>query len=697
MAVLQKIRQRSVLLIVLIGFSLLAFIVQDLYSNGGFNSQSKYVGSVNGKDIAFEEFNQKVVDLSKNGGSSTTQSANRIWDQEVIIALYTQQFDLLGIRAGESSIYEILKADQSIGQNPAFLNEAGVFDVAKFKEYFKSNPELEPVIKKREMEAEISARYEIYNSMIKAGLYTTETEGKFKYQQETDKVTFDYVSILYSTIKNSDVKVTEAEIIDFMKKDEKKYKADETRELEYVLFEEKASPQDEEEIKTKINALLNSQVVYNKATGNNDTIPGFKDVPNTIEFVNENSDKAYDSTYVTKQQLPAQYADALFNLPQGEIYGPYMDGEYYCITKAVGRKAGGQAKASHILISYEGTRVPNQKEKRTKEQAKAKADMLFAQIQANPGLFTMNAFTNSDDSSSQSGGDLGTFSPGQMVKPFNDFVFNNPVGKIGLVETEFGYHIINITGKEDAVRLATIAQKIQPSDITTDKIYQDAIKFEMQSNEKDFKSVAKASKLTISPATKVKVMDEVVGAIGSQRQIVNWAYNKDTKVGDIKRFEIANVGNVIVKFNKINPEGLLSMEEAKIQVEPILIKKKKMELIKAKIKGNSLDAIAKSTGTTVQQAIDVTFENANLTNVGQEKAVVGTAFGIGVNKTSGPIEGILGVYVVNTKAITKGLPVKNYSETVSKIKQQTASYPNRVVEAMKEKATIENNLSQFNY
>lgn len=74
-------------------------------------------------------------------------------------------------------------------------------------------------------------------------------------------------------------------------------------------------------------------------------------------------------------------------------------------------------------------------------------------------MFAFLAMTNSDDSSAQQGGDLGFFAPGQMVKPFNDFVFNNPVGKIGLVETEFGYHIINVTEKQDAIKLATIAQK----------------------------------------------------------------------------------------------------------------------------------------------------------------------------------------------------------------------------------------------
>jgi len=675
MAVLQKIRQRSLLLILVIGFCLLAFIIGDLFNNGGFKSSPKDVGSVNGKDIPFEDFRIKVSNLEKSGqqGMTPTQAVNRVWDQEVSIALLTAEFDKLGLIASEKHILEVFKNDQNIGQNPMFQTK-GVFDLAKFKEYFKSNPEQAQYLKDREKDADINAKYQIYNTLVKAGVYTTETEGKLKYEMEANKVTFDYVAALFSTVKDSDVKVTDAEIVDFMKKNEKKYKADETREIEYVLIEDKASPEDENEVKTTVNSLLTGRVVYNQATAQNDTLPGFRETTNDAEFVNENSDIPYDSTYVAKKDLPAEHAEQLFNLPQGQIYGPYMRGPYYCLSKSLGRKAGVNAKASHILISYEGTQVPNKKEKRTKEQAKAKAESLLAQVQANPSSFLMLALTNSDDSSAQQGGDLGYFSQGQMVKPFNDFVFNNPVGKIGLVETDFGFHIINITDKQDAVRLATIAQKIEPSDATSDKTYQKAVKFEMDANEKDFEKVAKEAKLTVNPPVKAKAMDENFGSVGNQRQIVRWAFESGTKVGEVKRFEIANVGNIIAKLKKVNEEGLTPVEDARPGIEPILKNKKKAEILKAKMKGNSLDAVAKASGSAVQQALDITLENANLPNVGQEKKVVGTAFATGINKISAPIEGNSGVYVVQTKVVTKAPVLKSHADYIAKVKSQVSGY-----------------------
>jgi peptidyl-prolyl cis-trans isomerase D len=698
MAVLQKIRQRSLLLILVIGFCLLAFIIGDLFNNGGFKSSPKDVGSVNGKDIPFEDFRIKVSNLEKSGqqGMTPTQAVNRVWDQEVSIALLTAEFDKLGLIASEKHILEVFKNDQNIGQNPMFQTK-GVFDLAKFKEYFKSNPEQAQYLKDREKDADINAKYQIYNTLVKAGVYTTETEGKLKYEMEANKVTFDYVAALFSTVKDSDVKVTDAEIVDFMKKNEKKYKADETREIEYVLIEDKASPEDENEVKTTVNSLLTGRVVYNQATAQNDTLPGFRETTNDAEFVNENSDIPYDSTYVAKKDLPAEHAEQLFNLPQGQIYGPYMRGPYYCLSKSLGRKAGVNAKASHILISYEGTQVPNKKEKRTKEQAKAKAESLLAQVQANPSSFLMLALTNSDDSSAQQGGDLGYFSQGQMVKPFNDFVFNNPVGKIGLVETDFGFHIINITDKQDAVRLATIAQKIEPSDATSDKTYQKAVKFEMDANEKDFEKVAKEAKLTVNPPVKAKAMDENFGSVGNQRQIVRWAFESGTKVGEVKRFEIANVGNIIAKLKKVNEEGLTPVEDARPGIEPILKNKKKVEILKAKMKGSSLDAVAKASGSAVQQAVDITLENANLPNVGQEKKVVGTAFATGINKISAPIEGNSGVYVVQTKVVTKAPVLKSHADYIAKVKSQVSGYSGRVIPALKDEAEIEDNRIKFNY
>ena len=697
MAVLSKIRQRSILLIAIIGFCLFAFIIGDIFNSGGFNSMPKDVGSVNGKDIAFEDFRLKVSNLEKSGqGITPMQAVERVWEQEITLALFTEQFDKLGIRVSQKHIIDVLANDPQIAQSPMFKDAAGNFDINKFTEFFKASPDQQQYLESRMKDAELMAKYQIYASLIKGASYATNIEGKLRYEAENNKVSFDYVAVPYSSIKDSEVKVTDEEIIAYMRKNEKKYKADETREVEYVLIEDKPSEEDEKEVNDHITSLMASRVVYNQAAGKNDTLPGFRDTKNLADFVNEYSDIPYDSTYIAKKDLPANHADALMALSEGQVYGPYRDGDYLSISRVTGRKSNHLAKASHILISWDGTRVQT-KQPRTKERAKVIADSLLVQAKSNPGMFMMLALTNSEDSSAQSGGDLGYFAPGQMVPAFNDFVFKNPVGTIGLVETEFGYHIINITDKQDAIRLATVARKIQPSDATADQMYQKAVKFEMDATQGDFEKAAKESGLTINPAVKVKAMDEQFGAAGAQRQIVRWAFESGTKVGDIKRFEIANVGNIIARLKKINEEGLLALDVARPQIEPRLKNQKKAEIIKKKLTGNSLEAMAKAAGVQVQSVSDLALESGVIPGMGRELKIVGTAMAIGAGKTSAPIEGVSGVAVVRTTAFNKAPEIKDYKEYISKVKAPRAGDANRVLPALRADADIEDNRAKFNY
>ncbi|QBZ97479.1 peptidylprolyl isomerase [Flavobacterium sangjuense] len=701
MAVLSKIRNRSGLLLLAIGFALLAFVVQDVFTKG-FKSVSTDVGSVNGKDISFDEFKIKVANTEKNAqnqGQNMTsmQASNQVWNQEVQVALLNAEFEKLGIRVGEKHIIEAFKSDPNIGQNPMFLNAAGKFDLNKFKDYFKQVPNGIQMLKDQEKNAELRAKYDIYSSLIKGGMYATQTEGKFKYEAESNKVSFDFVMVPFSSIKDSDVKVTDEEITAYIKTKEKKFKSEESRELDYVLIAEKPSAADEAEIKKNVDALLLPSVRYNKETGKNDTIQGFKYATDIADFVNANSDIPFDSSYVSKQDLPADVAEQLFNLPTGEIYGPYMRSGYYCISKALGRQAGAKVKSSHILISWVGAERAQPKEKRTKEQAKAKAEGILAQAVANPGMFQMLAMTSSEDPSvQQNGGDMGFISRDTgFAKGYKDFVFSNPVGKIGLAETEFGYHIINVTDKQDAVKLATIAQKIEPSEATNDKIYTQATKFEMDAADKDFAALVKEAKLTANPAVRVKAIDENFGSMSNQRQIVKWAFEDDTKIGSVKRFEIVNVGHVIAKLKSIAPKGLMSVEEARPQVEPILKNKKKAAKIEAKMKGASLAAIAASNKVAPMNAVDLTVESPNVPGAGFEPKVVGMAFTSKAGVVSKPIQGNSGVFVIATKVVTKAPAIKKYDDYTAKVKQQAVGNSGRFMQALKDDADIEDNRANF--
>lgn len=701
MAVLSKIRQRSLLLILVIGFCLLAFIVGDIINSGGFGV-TRNIGSVNGKDIPVQEFLQKVNEVqARQQGISPSQAANAVWSQEVENILFEERYDKAGLRVGRDHIFNVYAQDPQVAQNPQFLNALGKFDKAKFNEFLvnmkTTNPAQWQLIEKNKGLVEDAAKKQLYLTMLKAAFFATEADGKAKYQMDADKAAFDYVFVPYSTINDDQVKVSDEEITAYMKKNEKKYKSEASRDLEFVLVENKPSAADEAEMKNEINSLLSAKVEFNEATKTNDTVPGFASVTNVEEYVNKHSDVKYDTTYVTKKDLPLEYAEQIYNLGKGQVFGPYIQDGYYKLTKMMNKKGNASAKASHILIAYKGGKAPNPAITRTKEEAKAKADDLLKQVNANPAAFAELARTNTDDpGSAQTGGEYDNIAPGQMVKPFNDFVFNSPVGATGVVETEFGYHVIKVTGKNEAVQLATIAQKIEPSEGTTDEVFTKASKMEMDAETKPFADLAKTLGLTVAPANKIMMNDENIQGIGSQRAIVKWAYGKDTKVGDVKKFDIPQ-GHAIVRLKSINEKGLLPMEEAKISVLPIVRNQKKAELIRKKMEGTTLEAVAQKTGSTVATATDVSLASSMIPNVGQEPKVVGKAFGLAAGKTSGLIDGQMGVFMVRGKGVTKAPELPNYTAYTTRLsgeaKQQVQG---RLSQALKEKADIEDNRAEFN-
>lgn len=685
MAVLSKIRQRSFFLIIIIALALFSFVLADVIQSGTFNSSTNNVGSVNGTDIEAQEFMQNVSMIEKQGqGTTSTQAMNSAWEQEVRKIILSSEFEKLGLKIGNEQLINVIKQNPNLAQNPQFLNAAGQFDENKFKEFLKgikNAPDQSQWLEWKEFEKNIErfAVEQMYNTMIKSGVYTTKAEGKFQYKTENDKADFEYVSVAFSTVNDDQVKVTDAEIIDFMKKSPKKYKSDNTTSIDFVLVENKPSKEDEQ-------AMLSSI---------GDVKVKFDSVANVGEFVNANSDIKFDSTYLAKKDLPLDYQEQLFNLPVGGVFGPYVFNGHQRISRMIAKKGNASAKASHILLAYKG--APQSTATRTKEEAQALANDLLAQAKANPGNFAMLAMTNSDDPGSKNnGGEYDNIMPGQMVPKFNDFVFNNPVGMIGVVETEYGFHVIKVLDKYGAVLMGTVAQKIQPSEATIDAIYTKASQLEADANEnKDFAAVAKKAGLEVVPATNLKGFDEYVQGVGSQREIVRWSFNKDTEIGDVRRFDVPQ-GFVIAKLKDRNETGLLPIDVARQSVEPLIKNQKKAEIIKKKMNGNSLEAVAKASGASIQTATGISLKTPVLPNMGNEPKVVGKAFGLAAGKTSEIIEGNSGMFMVRAKTVTKAPEVPSYATYITQDRSQNQSYAiSKAYIALKDKAEIKDNRANF--
>lgn len=704
MAVLNKIRQRSVFLIIIIALALFAFVLADVIRNGGATSQKSQntIATINGKDIERELFARQVEAYQRNLGpnASSAQAVSMVWDMNVRQALLEEQFDELGIRVEEAQVKALLR--EELGQDPNFTNEAGMFDERKLREYVASIKATSPQAYQQWLDFENSvaksAREDIYFNMVRAGVGATLTEGEQAYRFANDNVSFDFVQLPYSAVPDSEVEVSKSEIRDYIKKNPSRFHTEETRDIRYVHFTEIASVEDEAEVKKEVGALLEGKVEYNAVTKRNDTLPGFAEVEDVEAFVNDNSDIGYNSRFFFKNNLPSAFAEELFSLNEGETYGPYKDGNTWKISRAEEvAQIPDSAKARHILISYQGS--PVGQTVRSKEEAKQLADSIASVARNNRSKFAeLAAEFSADASNKDDAGELGMFAPGTMVPAFNDFVFTGNEGDVGVVETQFGYHVIHIQEQKEkkrAVKLATISRTIEPSERSLNDLFTEVTKFEIAAGKGDFEKIAEENNREIRPVREIEVLDENIPGIGAQRRIIQWAFEDGTDVGDISRFEVRD-GYVVAQVTGKQKEGLKSAESASSTVLPILQRQKKAEILKSRISGNSLDAIAQSQGVEVQSASSVNRNSPTLPGAGSEPEVVGVAFGLEEGAMSEPIAGKKGLYVIEVKAKQRAADLDSYRSYANReASAQRTNIDTEVFTALRNTADIEDNRAKF--
>ncbi|MBT8222327.1 MAG: SurA N-terminal domain-containing protein, partial [Eudoraea sp.] len=375
MAILENIRKRTTVLILIIGMALFAFVISGIFTSNdlGGGKIGSAIGEINGEPISIDDFRQRVERISRRSGptASSTQLVNSVWNQLERNTILDQQIADLGISIEQDQIMEVIKSSPGISQNPQFLDENGVFDDGLFRDFIAelklSAPSQYQDWLQDEQSIIESARQQSYFNLIKAGMGTTLKEGELEYRLANDKVDIRYVRVPFSSIPDSAIVVTKSEIEAYINEHEADYKQEKSRDIRFVYFEEKPSEADETAIRESILSLLSDTVEYMEEQDTTDTIPGFRNTQDLAAFLDRNSDTKYDTIFKAQKDLPASFADSLMALEVGELFGPYRDGDMFKVSRMVDRKPNGSVKASHILISYAGALRANPEVTRTKE------------------------------------------------------------------------------------------------------------------------------------------------------------------------------------------------------------------------------------------------------------------------------------------------------------------------------------------
>ena len=663
MAILGKIREKSIVLILVIGMALFAFVISGVFDGAGTISQEP-VAIVGDEEITIEQFSRRVDAVERNTGMSNVQAANTVWNQIVAEYSFSQLQEELGLEVGRSHVENFIANSPGFRQDSRFQNALGEFDVVAFTDFINDSKRNNPAVYSQWQLQEESIRStisrQLYNTMIQAGIYHTSFDGKTEHKLENDKISISFVKVPYSSIPDSLVTISDRDIKKYINANEEEFEVEESRLIQYVVFDETASVEDNLEIENGLKKLLVPQVIFNEVSQSEETLPSFSQTDNVKEFIAEYSETPYDETYKTRAQL-GTYANTLFDLKEGEVFGPYKDGNQFKLSRMMDFDRGGSVKARHILIAYEGSQSASSDVTRTKNEARKEAYRVLRLVRANGSDFAELARTYSDGPSKNRGGDLGFFRRGDMVEAFNDYVFSKPTGSIGVVETDFGYHVIEVQEKEDVVLIASVVKKIVPSESTSNEVFRLATEFEIESKKNGFSTASESLGYDLRNGSNLKLMDESIPGLGVQRTIVKWSFEEETSVSDIKRFDLLGGGYVVAELIEKSSAGTSSVEDARNAVQAKLMQDKKYDLLLSKYGSDvSLATLAEDYGQSILTSSAINAAAGSIAGAGTEPFVVGSGFSLEMNQTSALIQGKQGIFVLEVDLFEESTALPSY-------------------------------------
>jgi len=732
MSVLEKIRSRAGLLVGIVGVALLVFILQSALESGNvfFGGSNNVVGEIAGKKIDYQSFDTKVKEATENrkknmGEAALDQSVidevvQQVWTQAINEEVMTKEYEKLGITVSPDELYDLMiehpheslvrqLSDPQSGKVAQMFADpqTGQLSPAKIREFTQAmNEEQETQWIQMENYIRQIRIIEKYNNLIKKGLYVTTAEAKNSFNVQNQTANIKYVIKNYKLVADSTVKVTDEDLQKYYNEHQKEFKQEASRTIEYISYDIAASQEDMDAYKADMEKVAND----------------FKAVKSFEEdstfVVAEADSRTFDVAYRTPGTISPEIDTTMFKAEKGTVVGPYLENGVYKVSKLINTKnSADSAKVRHILVAYEGSGA-SAEVKRTKVQAKTMADSLLGLLKKG-AKFNEYVEKFSDDGGKKmppnkkegedypgKGGDYGWLNASSgFVEPFKDAGLDGKKGDIVVIESQFGYHIIEVLdskGAQKKVQIATIDKKIEPSAKTLQTIFVKASEFSGKNNTNElFQKAVVAEKLNKRIAENIKESEKTIAGVENSRSLVRWAYENEVgKVSDPTEY-----GNkfIVAVLTAANEKGIALFEKVKEDVKTKAIKEKKAEMFAAELTAamataNTIDALSTKTGLAIEQAKDVNFNTYSIPGSASEPAVIGTVSAMKAASMSKPIignEGVFVVYVESVKPVTAPKDYKEQQKTQMGAIQPRVDY--EVYDALKENANISEHLVKFGY
>jgi peptidylprolyl isomerase/peptidyl-prolyl cis-trans isomerase D len=687
---MNKLRQNTgvVLWILVLSFGVI-WTLQDSDVFKAMNRPTQNVATVNGESISNQEYNnaverQRQQFQQRMEGEMTTRMdemiRQRAYDQLVNNALLEQEMKRLGITVTDAEVEQMV-----FGENPhPFIRQQFADSTGQINYQLLTNMAQNPEAKSQWIQIEQMLRQERrrqkMGSLVQSTIHVSEEDVEDYHWRQNATASVEYVALRYAAVPDDSISVTESDLRSYYENNKEDFKRKKTLTLDYVTLPKTPTAED-------------TTAVFQNLNRNREE---FASTENDSLFLSRNSsERSFTRSYQTPTQLDEAIADSVFANPTpGRIVGPVAASGLAHLVKIRRTRPADKdyVHPYHILLE-------------TSEEDPALRKRLASirdSIEAGTATFAEMARRHSEDQSAAEGGDLGWFARGTMADRFEQAAFNATPGElVGPVRSEFGYHLIRVSGKAStAVQIADLAFSLEPGQSTlTDKrnTLEDVAFFAEENSS--FSEEAQSRDLTVQQV-QVEADQQSIPGLGQSRAFPS--FMETAEAGDISEVIELDERFALLKVTEVKPEGYRPFEEVKAQIRPRVGLQKKQQVqarrMRRALEQNDFRQLPQVLGTELRTESGVTFSTETVPGVGSDPAFAGTVFGLDEGASSGVVEGENAAFVVHVQSMQEPPPLtpakrQQIRQQIRKQRQKEVS--SQWISALKEDATITDQRTQF--
>lgn len=701
MGIIGSIRKHSGWAVAIVGIAILAFILGDLTKNNGGIPD---VGKVNGETMTSQRFNEKVAEMENNykmqqqttqvPAEMEQQIREQVWQQFVDETLMEEQTAKLGLRVSPAEVNDMFTGTfiHPYVRQSFTDPQTGQFDVRYVNQFIENFDQLDTTRRMQWVELEkyvkTDREQQKYNTLISSGFYMPKALVAKVAEYGNSVANVRAIALPFSSVTDEEAAINDADYQAYYNEHKAEFRVrEEMRDLEFIVYPVNPTPQDLADIQNQVN----------KTWDEFQTVPADE----VAFFVNAESDRSYDSTYKRANTFKAPFDEQIAAAKEGDFLAPVLAGNEWMMAKVISsavRPDSMRASVVYILNQNAGGNIM-----RSDAQAKSLADSVLALLNGNKITFEQAVEQYSDDpQKAETKGDMNWQLDGGYGF-LNEEIVNRAVGSCFVFEHPqgVGYFVVKVTDKTPAAkkyRVALITREIVPSNATNRAVYNEANRFAGQNrNYTDFSAAAQQDNMQVRSARVTMMMDNMAG-IKNARSIVQWAFNEDTKIGDVadQVYECDGMF-VVVTLKDIFKKGYATLDQIRPMIEQPVRIEKKAEVLMARASeavkaAQDINSIAMKLNATVDTIDSVSFNDYYLDRYGMEPKVQ-AAIAASKGGMVGPVKGASGVYMVQ---VDSKAPVTSDEMSVKmRMEQGYRSKARMASQVLRDKAKIEDQRNKF--